>query len=150
MAIIQFNESERLVLRCIVMGQKRDLTCTRTGMVGRTYDRHRSSIMRKCDCQTDVDLVWKALRCGWVSLSATSEIKLNESERLVLRCIVMGQKRDLTCTGTGMAGSTYNRHRSSIMRKCNCQTDVDLVWKALRCGWVSLSATSEITWHGGV
>lgn len=72
----EFSEMEILVLRCIVMGQKRELTCVGTGMPGRTYDRHRSAIMRKCDCQTDVDLVWKALRSGW-AWEASGEIKWN-------------------------------------------------------------------------
>ena len=77
---IQFNTQEKLVLRCIVMGQKRDLTCTATGMPGWSYDRHRASIMKKCECQTDVDLVWKALRCKWVYLPdfARAEIQWDQ------------------------------------------------------------------------
>ena len=76
-------------------------------------------------------------------------IEFNQFELIVLRCIVLGQKRELTCTGTGMPGRTYDRHRSSIMRKCDCQTDVDLVWKALRAGWVSLSNDGKVTWAWG-
>lgn len=75
---------------------------------------------------------------------------LTPDQILVLRCIVFGQKRDLTCIALDMSRQSYSKHRRSLMVKLECQTDVDLTWFAIRHGWVCLSVNETYpVWVGG-
>lgn len=76
--------------------------------------------------------------------------KLIPNERTVLSCIVLGQKRDLTCTGLDMNPKAYDRYRNNLTKKLDCQTDVDLTWTAVKHGWVKFKfATRSPVWVGG-
>lgn len=75
--------------------------------------------------------------------------KLSPKEREVLCCIVLGQKRDLTCTGLDMSTQSYNNHRRNLMKKLDCQTDVDLALVAIRNRWVIVGETGPAKWVGG-
>lgn len=75
---------------------------------------------------------------------------LSPREQDVLRCIVMGQKRELTCIGLGISGPSYDGKRQNLMEKLGVQTDVDLVWVTLKQGWVAIRPVVSIPmWIGG-
>ncbi len=79
--------------------------------------------------------------------------KITPIERNILMGIVMGNKSDLTCQMLNIDDRAYDRHRSKLIKKMGCQTDVDLVWKALKLGWVKFAMQGLLTqgpvWVGG-
>lgn len=75
-------------------------------------------------------------------------MELSPRERIVLMCIVHGQKRDLTCDAHDMNRWTYTRARGKVCKVLECQTDVDITWAAIRFKWVEL-VSNKINWVGG-